>query len=246
MTDPIYAIGDIHGHIDKLERALALVDADGGPDAHIVFMGDYVDRGPDSKAVIDRLIDGKTVGRNWTFLKGNHDRMFEWFLEDFPREDPHLPVELYYLQDRIGGSQTLASYGVDAGPRARKWDVHQQARIAVPSAHIAFLQSLKSYHAHGPLLFVHAGIRPGVPLGEQSDHDLMWIRQGFVDFPEPHPWLVVHGHTAIETPTHFGNRVDLDGGAAYGRALVPVVFEGREATILTDNGRAKITQAGIA
>ncbi len=242
MSNPIYVIGDIHGHLDKLERALTLVEADGGADAHIVFLGDYVDRGPDSKAVIDRLIAGKDAGRNWIFLKGNHDRMFEWFLEDFPREDPHLPVELYYLQDRIGGPQTLASYGVDAGPRDRKWDVHQQARIAVPPEHVAFLQGLRSYYAHGPLLFVHAGIRPGVPLGEQSDHDLMWIRQGFLEYQEPHPWLVVHGHTALETPTHFGNRIDLDGGAAYGRTLVPAVFEGSNVALLTETGRVEITQ----
>ena len=107
MTKPIYAIGDIHGQTEQLERALELITMDGGAEAEVVFVGDYVDRGPDSRGVIDRLMQGQADGRNWICLKGNHDRMFTWFMEDFPREDPHLPVELYYLQERIGGAQTL-------------------------------------------------------------------------------------------------------------------------------------------
>lgn len=89
MTQPIYAIGDIHGQIEMLENALALIEADGGKDAQIVFLGDYVDRGTHSKDVIERLSQSKSAGKPWRFLKGNHDRMFEWFLEPVPRHDPY-------------------------------------------------------------------------------------------------------------------------------------------------------------
>ncbi|KUP93223.1 metallophosphoesterase family protein [Tritonibacter horizontis] len=240
MTKPIYAIGDIHGQTGQLERALELIAADGGPEAEIVFVGDYVDRGPDSRGVIDRLMRGQAEGRNWTCLKGNHDRMFTWFMEPFPREDPYLPVELYYLNDRIGGGATLASYGVECGPRDRKWDIHAAARAAVPPAHLDYLADLPHYHQAGDLLFVHAGIRPAVALADQEEQDLLWIRQGFLDDPRKHPWLVVHGHTAEDHPVHYGNRVDIDCGAGYGRTLVPVVFEGRESWCLTPGGRVRL------
>ncbi|NIZ12839.1 metallophosphoesterase family protein [Phaeobacter sp. HF9A] len=240
MTQPIYAIGDIHGQTAQLERALELVAADGGPDAEVVFVGDYVDRGPDSRGVIERLMEGQATGRNWTCLKGNHDRMFSWFMEDFPREDPFLPVELYYLNERIGGVETLASYGVACGPRDRKYAVHAEARAAVPRAHLDWIDALPLSHQVGPLMFVHAGIRPGVPLAEQQEDDLIWIRQGFLDDATVHPKLIVHGHTAEKHPVHYGNRVDIDCGAGYGRTLVPVVFEGEEAWCLTPEGRQRL------
>ncbi len=237
MTKPIYAIGDIHGQTAQLERALELIAADGGPEAEVVFVGDYVDRGPDSRGVIDWLMTGQAEGRNWTCLKGNHDRMFCWFMEEFPREDPHLPVELYYLQERIGGAATLASYGIDSGPRDRKSEVHAAARTAVPAEHLDWLDALPLSHQAGEQFFVHAGIRPGVPLTEQVEQDLLWIRQGFLENPVQHPHLIVHGHTAEDRPVHYGNRVDIDCGAGYGRTLVPVVFEGDQAWCLTVEGR---------
>ena len=119
MSNPTYAIGDIHGQIHELDRALALITADGGLDANIVFLGDYTDRGPDSRAVFETLIEGKDAGRNWTFLKGNHDRMFEWFMDEPLRHDPYLNVELYWLHKRLGGDTTLESYGVDASGKSR-------------------------------------------------------------------------------------------------------------------------------
>ncbi|OIQ28243.1 MAG: serine/threonine protein phosphatase [Alphaproteobacteria bacterium MedPE-SWcel] len=241
MTRPIYAIGDIHGQTEQLDQALDLILADGGPEAEVVFVGDYVDRGPDSKGVIERLMQGQAQGRNWTCLRGNHDRLLCWFMEAFPREDPFLPVELYYLHDRIGGAATLASYGVDCAPRDRKWAVHSAARAAVPQSHLDYLSYLPMTYQTGDLLFVHAGIRPGVALADQDEEDLLWIRQGFLDDPRDHPWLVVHGHTAEQQPVHYGNRIDIDCGAGYGRPLVPVVFEGREAWCLTKNGRIKLS-----
>ncbi|WP_146347985.1 metallophosphoesterase family protein [Phaeobacter marinintestinus] len=241
MTDPIYAVGDIHGQTQMLDRALELIAADGGPDAHIVFMGDYTDRGPDSKGVIDRLIAGQSAGKPWTFLKGNHDRMFEWFMQDTPRHDPHMLVGYHWLHDRIGGIETLASYGVTFPERTRLEDVHQIAKQAVPQTHVDFLRGLSLSHEAGDLLFVHAGIRPGIPLDEQSENDLVWIREPFLDDTTQHPRLIIHGHTALDHPQHFGNRIDLDGGAGYGRPLHPAVFEGTDCWLLKDDGRSPLT-----
>ena len=92
MIDPLYAIGDIHGQLAELHRVLALIEADGGPDARIVFLGDYTDRGPDSRSVLDLLIEALHAGRPWHFLKGNHDRMFCWFMQDYPRHEAYLPI----------------------------------------------------------------------------------------------------------------------------------------------------------
>lgn len=237
MSQPIYAIGDIHGQPGLLDRALDLIARDGGADARIVFLGDYVDRGPDSRGVIDRLIAGRDMGRPWIFLKGNHDRLFEWFLESPPRHDPHMLVGFHWLHDRIGGRETLASYGVWIPENTRLKTVHAMALDVVPEAHAAFLRGLAPYHLDGDRLFVHAGIAPDIALPRQTEEDLVWIREPFLSYAEPHPWLVVHGHTALDRPTHFGNRIDLDGGAGYGRPLHPAVFEGRDCWLLTDAGR---------
>lgn len=237
MPKPIYAIGDIHGQIHELDRALALITADGGKDAHVVFLGDYTDRGPDSRAVLDTLIEGQVTGRNWTFLKGNHDRMFEWFMADPLRHDPYLMVELYWLHYRLGGDTTLASYGVDAGGTRREMDVQADARAAVPQAHLDFIAGLDLMHSVGDLLFVHAGIRPMVAIADQAEVDLLWIRNEFHDYTQPHSKLIVHGHTPVEAATHYGNRVNLDTGAGYGKPLTAAVFEGDQAWTLTPNGR---------
>ncbi|WP_417838176.1 metallophosphoesterase family protein [Tritonibacter scottomollicae] len=244
MTKPIYAIGDIHGQTAQLDRALELIAADGGPEAEVVFVGDYVDRGPDSRGVIARLMQGQAEGRNWTCLKGNHDRMFEWFMEDTPRHDPHLLVGYHWFHERIGGVATLGSYGLEVPDRIRLEDLHRQAKATVPEDHVAFLRNLSLSHLSGDLLFVHAGVRPGTALADQAENDLVWIRDGFLDHAAPHPWLVVHGHTAEQHPVHYGNRVDIDCGAGYGRALVPVVFEGTQAWCLTDEGRQRLLPEG--
>ncbi|MEM6479161.1 MAG: metallophosphoesterase [Pseudomonadota bacterium] len=234
----LYAIGDIHGHLDKLDRALSLVEADGGASARIVFLGDYVDRGPESKGVIARLADGLDAGRPWTCLKGNHDRIMEWFFEDEPRQDPHMMIEYHWCHEMIGGRETLASYGVTVPEKIRLSELHERALPALPDRHLAFLRGLDLYHEAGRYLFVHAGIRPGQPLAAQTQEDMVWIRQPFLSHGGPHPWIVVHGHTAIESPTHYRNRINVDGGAAYGNALVPVALEeDGSAFALTEEGR---------
>ncbi|MEX0303378.1 MAG: metallophosphoesterase family protein [Leisingera sp.] len=241
MTAPLYAIGDIHGQLDMLEDALQRIEDDGGPDVRIIFLGDYTDRGPDSRGVIERLLQGQAEGRNWICLKGNHDRMFSMFLEEYPRNDALLLVGYHWLHERIGGIETLQSYGVEAAEGDRIFQVHKRARAAVPQAHLDFLQDLKPYYQEGELLFAHAGIRPGLPLDQQNEDDLIWIRQEFLNDERAHPWLVVHGHTPAKQAEHCVNRINLDSGAGYGRPLTAAVFEGRECWLLTDQGRVPLT-----
>ncbi|NRB20625.1 MAG: serine/threonine protein phosphatase [Rhodobacteraceae bacterium] len=240
MTSPIYAIGDIHGQLEMLEAALGRIEADGGADARIIFLGDYTDRGPDSRGVIDLLQRGLAEGRNWVALMGNHDRMFSMFLEDYPRTDSQLLVGFHWLHPRIGGVETLASYGVDVVEGDRTYSVHQRAQAAVPQSHIDFMEALPSHHQEGDLLFIHAGIRPGVALKDQDIEDKIWIREAFLSYPDPHPWLVVHGHTQVPQPEHHGNRVNLDSGAGYGRPLTAAVFEGRDVWVLSETGRVAL------
>ncbi|MCL6284872.1 serine/threonine protein phosphatase [Ruegeria sp. 2012CJ41-6] len=240
MTDPIYAIGDIHGQLDELHRALSLIEADGGADARVVFLGDYVDRGPDSRAVIDLLIEGQQAQRNWITLLGNHDRMFAWFMEDVPRHDPHMLVGYHWLHDRLGGVETLQSYGVTFEARTRLADLHASAKEIIPQAHVDFLRGLQPMFETPDLAFVHAGIRPGVPLTQQSENDLVWIRQSFHACLEPHPKLIVHGHTPVDVPSHYGNRINLDSGAGYGQPLTTAVFEGSNCSVLTNRGRVPL------
>ncbi|QDI77425.1 MULTISPECIES: metallophosphoesterase family protein [Leisingera] len=240
MTAPLYAIGDIHGQLEMLDAALQRIKADGGEDARIVFLGDYTDRGPDSRGVIERLMAGQEQGRDWICLKGNHDRMFEWFLEETPRHDPHLLIGYHWLHERIGGVETLASYGLTFEDRTRLDDLHARAKEVIPAPHAEFLRSLPALHETPELAFVHAGIRPGVPLAQQHEDELVWIRQPFHDHTGPHPKLIVHGHTPVDRPSHYGNRVNLDSGAGYGRPLSAAVFEGRDCWLLTEAGRVPL------
>lgn len=240
MTDPIYAIGDIHGQLSKLEDALALIEADGGAGAPVVFLGDYVDRGPNSRGVIELLSKGQAEGRNWTFLKGNHDRMMEWYLENPPRHDPYMLVGYHWMHDRIGGRETVASYGVKKVEGRRMFDLADEIRAQVPTAHAQFLRDLKLSHHVGDLFFAHAGIRPGVALDAQSETDLLWIRQEFHDDSRDHGALIVHGHTPVDYAQHYGNRVNLDSGAGYGRKVTAALFLGDDVFELTRKGRVRL------
>ncbi len=236
-----YAIGDIHGHIDLLRAAHARIVADktscGDVDAPIVHIGDLVDRGPDCRGVIDYLAAGVAAGENWVVLKGNHDRMFTGFLDDPTWQDPGLRSVYSYLHPRIGGAATLASYGVaNAGDRPLA-PVHAEAVAAVPAAHRAFLENCPTSFARGEAMFVHAGVRPGIPMAEQQEQDLLWIRESFLDYQGAYPWLLVHGHTALDAATHYGNRVNIDSSAAYGGPLTAVVIEGRSVSVLEEGGR---------
>lgn len=240
---PIYAVGDIHGHLDQLDHALSLITQDGGPGARVVFLGDLVDRGPDSRGVIDRLQQGQATGRNWTVLKGNHDAMFQAFLEEGKLISPRTRLGLNYLDDKIGGLATLASYGIDP-TRPDPEDLRRDALEQVPFRHLEFLRSLPLFHEVAGLMFVHAGIKPGVAMADQDPDDLIWIRQPFLDYQAAHPWLVIHGHTAIQRAEHCGNRVNLDSGAGFGRPITAAVIEGHQVWELGPYGRQPLTPTG--
>lgn len=237
----IYAIGDIHGQRALLEQALDRIEADGGAGAEVVFLGDYTDRGPDSRGVIDLLVAGLAEGRRWTCLLGNHDRMFHRFATSGVVTDDNIKSGAPWTHERLGGLATLASYGIRRADTCSTAELWQAAQAAVPAAHVAFLGSRPLLAERDGLLFVHAGIRPGVALSDQVEDDLIWIRSPFLEHPAPHPWLVVHGHTAGDGIEHAGNRVNLDGGAGYGRALRVGCFEGDAVFELTSSGRVPLT-----
>ncbi|PWE32425.1 serine/threonine protein phosphatase [Maritimibacter sp. 55A14] len=239
MTRRLYAIGDIHGQRAKLEevhdRITADKDACGDPAAPVVHLGDLVDRGPDSRGVIERLIAGIEGGEPWHALRGNHDQMFQLFLEG--DDDPMMES---WLRPGMGGQETLASYGVIAAADRPLAVIRAEARDAVPAAHREFLAALAPWHREGDVLCVHAGIRPGVALEEQSEEDLYWIREEFLSARSPHPWLVLHGHTPVERVTHCGNRVAIDTGAGFGGPLSAVVVEDGAVWLLTRRGRQSV------
>lgn len=240
----VYAIGDIHGHLGLLKAAHDLIEADrarhaAGP-APVVHLGDLIDRGPESAGVISYLDAGLREGRDWVVLKGNHDRMLRGFLQDPHRPDEGLRNLVSYLHPGIGGAATLASYGVHAPADRPVAKVHADALERVPPGHLAFIDRQRTHFRAGDLLFVHAGVRPGVALEKQTETDLVWIREPFLSHAAPHPWLVVHGHTTVDAPQHRGNRVNIDSGAAYGGPLTALVVEGSETFVLTPRGRAAL------
>ncbi len=239
-----YAIGDIHGARDKLEEAHAWIAADrratGDAVAPVVHIGDLVDRGPDSRGVIEFLLRGIAAGAPWIVIKGNHDRMFTGFLDDPDSHDPGLREGLHWIDPPLGGGMTLASYGVAGSGDRLLFDLHAEAVEAVPPAHVAFLKGLPASCRRAGALFVHAGIRPGVPLDRQCEDDLLWIRRSFLDDRGDHGVLVVHGHTSVDAVTHYGNRLNIDTGAGYGRALAAVVIEGGNVWQLGAAGRRPV------
>lgn len=237
-----YAIGDIHGHLTLLQAAHDLIAADQAKygAAPVFHLGDLVDRGPDSRGVIQFLIDGIAAGQDWHVLKGNHDRMFTGFLADPKHQDEGLRPIYTWLHPRLGGAETLQSYGV-AHPADRPvLPVHADAVAAVPAAHVKFLNARPAWLQRGDVVFVHAGIRPAVPMAAQTETDLCWIRSPFLEDTRDHGFLVVHGHTALDAPTHYGNRLNIDSSAGYGGPLTAVAIDGRDVWLLTPQGRVAL------
>jgi len=234
----VYAIGDIHGQLGMLLQAHERIAADrertGDMTAPVVHLGDLTDRGPDSKGVIQLLIDGMARGEPWLTVKGNHDRMFAGFLTERTYQDPCLRREYTWLHPRLGGIETLASYGVD------KHTPHDQVQRAVPDSHKQFLAQMPLMQHFGDVAFVHAGVMPGVALKDQIEDNLLWIRTLFHNETQPFEALIVHGHTPVDTATHYGNRVNLDTGAGYGNPLTVAVFEGTDCWVLEPDGRAPL------
>ncbi|PRY91446.1 metallophosphoesterase [Donghicola tyrosinivorans] len=243
-----YAIGDIHGHLDKLQGVHALIEADravtGDHAAPVVHLGDFADRGPDVNGVLEYMIAGQTEGRPWINILGNHDRMMWHFLQEEEQSDP-LRDDLHWLMlnINIGGRKSLASYGVDVSDDRPVAEIHAEGRAKVPAAHLDFITSLKEYHWADDLYFCHAGVRPNVALDAQVQDDLVWIRKDFHDHHDSFGPLIIHGHTHLDEITHYGNRLNIDTGAAYGGPISVVVIEGRDVWELTENGRRPVTPA---
>ena len=240
----IYAIGDIHGHYEKLCIAHALIDADmelhGVEKATVIHVGDLCDRGPETSKVIQHLIDGIAQGNDWLVLKGNHDQMFLDFIEGGDGTNPRLSGGANWLSSLLGGKATLASYGLKKSMLESKDAFLRRARAAVPKTHVEFLKGLPLWLRAEGMIFVHAGIRPGFPIEAQDDLDLLWIRDDFLWHFGDHEALIVHGHTPVEEPTHYGNRLNIDTGAGWGNPLVPVAFDKDRCFALREAGRDEI------
>jgi len=227
----LYAIGDVHGRRDLLERLLDMVVEDAaarpGIQGTIVFLGDYVDRGPDSAGVIDLLCGPPPPGFGWIFLRGNHEAAMLRFLSD-----PQVGMD--WLE--FGGDTTLRSYGVDPPAGARRRGLLPAASRALasrlPPAHLSFLRTLRLSLRVGDYLFAHAGIRPGIALEAQREDDLLWIRDDFLRSTADHGVVVVHGHTITSAVETRPNRIGIDTGACYSGRLSCLVLEGETRRIL--------------
>lgn len=221
----VYAVGDIHGRVDLLDSLLTRIDADiaTSPIEHPihVFLGDYIDRGPDSRAVIDRLIDRK-LSHEMICLKGNHEALLLEFLEN---------PEIFINWRRWGGSETLMSYGLAPsgliGTEQRKY-LADALLQAFPKKHRDFFSSLITKYVCGDYFFVHAGVRPGISLLAQAEDDLLWIREDFLFANDDFGKIIVHGHEPVRTPDVRPNRIGIDTGAYITGNLTCLVIEGEK------------------
>lgn len=229
----IYAIGDVHGRCDLLERLTSQIVEDAAARSAsrrlLVYLGDYVSRGISSRRVIEMLLAPPPAGFDRITLRGNHEDYWLRYLDgdlDFGRRWFHW-----------GGLAVLPDYDIDIGDRdwhddAVLSDVRQQLAAAIPAEHRAFVGATRTSWRSGGYLFVHAGVRPGVPLADQEAHDLMWIRQPFLDSTADHGAVVVHGHCIVDAPELRANRIGIDTGAFKSGVLTCVVLEGARRDIL--------------
>jgi len=230
----IYAIGDIHGRLDLLTDLLAQVAADAelhpaDQKRQLVFLGDYIDRGTESRGVIDALLRPGSPDLPRIFLMGNHEDAMLEFLD----EQSDGVAWLTY-----GGLETLLSYGVAIRRLptsvASAGELREALRAAVPRDHVDFLRRCALSHAEGDYVFVHAGVRPGRPLEQQDRRDLLWIRDEFLRVPGALPGkVVVHGHTICDAPQDLGHRIDIDTGAFVSGRLTCLVLRGTTRRFLT-------------
>lgn len=227
----IYAIGDIHGRVDLLRELHAMILADAAsapPDRIVVYLGDYVDRGPDSRGVLDVLVNEQLPGFRSIHLVGNHEAVLLQFLHD---------AEIARDWLNFGGEATLASYGVRLDPRhysvADLVRAKDELTRLLPGEHLSFLRRLKLNHWGGDYFFVHAGVRPGVPLERQDGNDQIWIRDQFLFSEENFGRIVVHGHTPDVAVQSRRNRIGIDTGAYFTGRLTAVVLEGETRRFLS-------------
>jgi len=198
----IFAIGDIHGCISKLERIIDRIDIDAQNDT-LVFIGDYIDRGPDPKGVVDFVLDLRKSINRVICLLGNHEQMFLDYLRD-----ESFNKEIFLVN---GGGNTISSYGVI--------ETSEGIKVDVPESHMQFFTSLLPYYQTDDYIFVHAGLRPNIPLEKQSIEDLIWIRYEFINSSYDFGKTVIFGHTPLSQPFIDFNKIGIDTGAVYGGKL---------------------------
>lgn len=230
----VYAIGDIHGRDDLFAELLGLIRADnaarGSARVSLILLGDLVDRGPQSAEVVDRAIGLRGEFDELRLLIGNHEECFLAALTGDVRR-------LRYFM-RIGGEATVQSYwdGDASLVDATFEEVASQLPPMVPQAHVDFLGGGEDVIAIGDYVFVHAGIRPGVPLERQALADLRWIRDEFLDDGRDHGAMIVHGHTIQEDVDECSNRIGIDTGAYKSGVLTAIMLEGTERQYLKTGG----------
>lgn len=230
----LYVIGDIHGRLDLLRGLLRKIAVDiarheAGAKRELVFLGDYVDRGPDSRGVIDLIL--ATAGERgfWTVtaLKGNHEQALMQFMNE---------PELWPMWQGFGARETLLSYGVNppgAGSEPDDWArASRQLNAAVPPDHKRFLDELKLFADRGDYLCAHAGVRPGSPLNQQTEQDLLWIRDEFLRNERRLEKVIVHGHTPAEEAYVGAHRIGLDTGAYATNLLTAIKLKGEERVLI--------------
>jgi serine/threonine protein phosphatase 1 len=230
----VYAVGDIHGRYDLLTELLEKIGRDDWrrkprEDTSLVLLGDYVDRGPQSREVIEFILKLREQWTDMTCLMGNHEQVFQMAINGDEA------AVRFFLRDGVGGRETLMSYGItreqiDGLVPGELWDLIDKA---VPQSHRDFLASLNSQAIIGDYAFVHAGIQPGVPLEQQEETDLYWIRDTFLDFEEPHSHMIVHGHSIREEVEMRTNRIGIDTGAYATGRLTAIGLEGTECWFLS-------------
>ena len=230
----IYAIGDIHGRLDLLDKLHERIAQDAkaarAPRNLVIYLGDYIDRGLESRGVLDRLASPPLQNFETVHLKGNHEAIMLEFLEDISVGPKWMP---------IGGNATLLSYGVEirrGGTRPADFaQIQDELNKKLPPEHLAFLQSLELQHVEADYYFVHAGVRPGRPLANQVERDLIWIREPFLSSSEWHGKIVVHGHSIEWEPQVFANRIGIDTAAyASGRLTCLVLWKDEKTFIFAD------------
>ena len=227
----VYAVGDVHGCLNLLQRLEKEIAEDmTGREASrrvVVYLGDYIDRGPDSRGVIEHLATRPLAGCESVHLLGNHDRWMLDFLEDPSNGQAWL---------MNGARATLASYGVGdvggADMRSQLMGLRDALDRALPEHHREFVRRLRHSHEEGDYFFAHAGVRPGVPLAEQDPNDLLWIREEFLYSDQDFGKVVVHGHTPGHTPESHRNRIAVDTGAFMSGRLTAAVLHGSKRRFL--------------
>lgn len=239
----IYAIGDIHGCIDELEHTQANIRRDLQNRPHqnpvTIYLGDYIDRGLDSRGVIDNLIAEAAAPHHTHMLLGNHDEMLLTY-----RKDPSIPIrpngpkvnKIHWLHQLGGGVETLRSYGVDGATDKDPYATQRAFIDTLPDAHLRFFNNLELTVRIGSYLFVHAGINPDADFEAQTLDDLIWIREPFLSSTKDFGFTVIHGHTPVQEVENCGNRIAIDTGAVFNGLLTCLVLENGDQSVLTEGG----------